>query len=81
MGEVCRVRRLHRVVGNWKLNPMRADALQLIEEFKALLEQQSIFSEYCHIGVAPTAIALTAVKAQLNGATEKFIPLLKTFLE
>ncbi|MGJ8758673.1 triose-phosphate isomerase [Acinetobacter sp. HC8-3S] len=59
------------VVGNWKLNPMRADALQLIEEFKALLQQQSISPELCHIGVAPTAIALTAVKAQLNDANRK----------
>ncbi|MBH2030973.1 MAG: triose-phosphate isomerase [Moraxellaceae bacterium] len=56
------------VVGNWKMNPMQADAFQLIEEFKQLLQQQEIPSERCHIGVAPTLIALTNIQAQLKDA-------------
>lgn len=56
------------VVGNWKMNPMHANAFQLIEEFKQLLQQEPVSPERCHIGVAPTAIALTAVQAQLKDA-------------
>lgn len=56
------------VVGNWKMNPMHANAFQLIEEFKQLLEQDNISAEQCHIGVAPTSIALTGVHAQLKDA-------------
>ncbi|MFI8066483.1 triose-phosphate isomerase, partial [Acinetobacter baumannii] len=36
------------VVGNWKMNPMRANANQLIEEFKQLLQQNQIADENCH---------------------------------
>ena len=56
------------VVGNWKMNPMHANAFQLIEEFKQLLQQDNIAAEQCHIGVAPTSIALTGVQAQLKDA-------------
>lgn len=56
------------VVGNWKMNPMHADALQLIEEFKRLLQQDNILPEQCHIGMAPIAIALTSIQAQLKDA-------------
>lgn len=54
------------VVGNWKMNPMHADALQLIEEFKRLLQQDNILPEQCHIGMAPIAIALTSIQAILR---------------
>ena len=57
------------VIGNWKMNPMHASAFQLIEEFKQLLQQEQIPSEQCHIGVAPIAIALTSIQAQLKEAT------------
>ena len=50
------------VVGNWKMNPMRANANQLIEEFKQLLQQNQIADENCHVGVAPVSIALTTVQ-------------------
>lgn len=56
------------VVGNWKMNPMRANANQLIEEFKQLLQQNQIADENCHVGVAPVSIALTTVQAQLQDA-------------
>ncbi|MDC5422716.1 triose-phosphate isomerase [Acinetobacter baumannii] len=56
------------VVGNWKMNPMRANANQLIEEFKQLLQQNQIADENCHVGVAPVSIALTKVQAQLQDA-------------
>jgi len=56
------------VVGNWKMNPMRANANQLIEEFKQLLQQNQIADESCHVGVAPVSIALTTVQAQLQDA-------------
>lgn len=57
------------VIGNWKMNPMHANAFQLIEEFKQLLQQDNISPEQCHIGVAPITIALTGVHAQLKDAT------------
>lgn len=56
------------VVGNWKMNPMQANATQLIHDFKHLLQQQPIRAEHCHIAVAPVAIALTAVQAQVFDA-------------
>ncbi|ENU31590.1 MULTISPECIES: triose-phosphate isomerase [unclassified Acinetobacter] len=56
------------VVGNWKMNPMHANAFQLIQEFKQLLEQENIAPEQCHIGVAPTTIALTSIQAELKDA-------------
>ena len=56
------------VVGNWKMNPVHADAFQLIEEFKRLLQQDNILPEQCHIGMAPIAIALTSIQAQLKDA-------------
>lgn len=56
------------VVGNWKMNPTHANAFQLIEEFKQLLQQENISPEQCHIGVAPIAIALTNIQIQLTNA-------------
>ena len=56
------------VVGNWKMNPMRANAKQLIEEFKQLLQQNQIADESCHVGVAPVFIALAMVQTQLQDA-------------
>ena len=53
------------VVGNWKMNPMHADALKLIEEFKLLLQQEPISQAACHIGVSPISIALTNIQAHL----------------
>ena len=53
------------VVGNWKMNPMHADALKLIEEFKLLLQQEPISQAACHIGVSPVSIALTNIQAHL----------------
>jgi triosephosphate isomerase len=68
------------VVGNWKMNPMHADAFQLIEEFKQLLQQDNISPEQCHIGVAPVRLRLTGVHAQLKDAIEQFILWLRIFL-
>ena len=56
------------VVGNWKMNPMKADAVQLIEGFKQLLQSNPIDEAKCHIGVAPIAIALTKVQADFESA-------------
>lgn len=54
------------VVGNWKMNPMHADAVQWVEQLQQLLQQNSIAAELCHIGVAPTTIALTSIQTQLK---------------
>ena len=56
------------VVGNWKMNPMQADASALLQNFKQLLNIQNIAEENCHIGIAPVAIALTAVRDSLQQA-------------
>lgn len=56
------------VVGNWKMNPMQADANALLQNFKQLLNNQNIAEENCHIGIAPVAIALTAVRDSLQQA-------------
>lgn len=56
------------VVGNWKMNPMQADASALLQNFKQLLNNQNIAEENCHIGIAPVAIALTAVRDSLQQA-------------
>lgn len=61
------------VVGNWKMNPMQADASVLLQEFKQLLNQQNIAEELCHIGVAPVSIALTTVRDALNQADRKIL--------
>ena len=45
------------VVGNWKMNPMQANAQQLIQDLKQQLQQGDIVAGQCRIGVAPTAIA------------------------
>ena len=57
------------VVGNWKMNPMQADAKQLVEEFKKLLQQNEIAEDQCHIGVAPITLALSTVQAELKQST------------
>ena len=54
------------VVGNWKMNPMRADAKQLVQELKQLLQNQNIEEAKCHIGVAPVALALETVQTQFS---------------
>ncbi|OTG58164.1 triose-phosphate isomerase [Acinetobacter sp. ANC 4204] len=56
------------VVGNWKMNPMQADAKQLLQEFKQLLQEKEIAQEKCNIGVAPVAIALGATQVELAKA-------------
>lgn len=56
------------VVGNWKMNPMQANAQQLVQDFKQLLKSDVIAADACRIGVAPTSIALLSIKEQLNDA-------------
>ncbi|RKG32349.1 triose-phosphate isomerase [Acinetobacter guerrae] len=56
------------VVGNWKMNPIQADATQLIQQFKTLLTQSTIDSDACHIGIAPTLIALDRTHQALSSA-------------
>lgn len=57
------------VVGNWKMNPMQANTQQLIQQFKQLLQQETILAQDCRIGVAPISLALSAVQAQFADAT------------
>ena len=61
------------VVGNWKMNPMQADASALLQNFKQLLNNQNIAEENCHIGIAPVAIALTAVRDSLQQANRTIL--------
>jgi triosephosphate isomerase len=56
------------VVGNWKMNPMQADAKQLLQEFKQLLQENEIAEEKCNIGLAPVTLALTSMQAELANA-------------
>ncbi len=56
------------VVGNWKMNPMQADAKQLLQEFKQLLQENEITEEKCNIGLAPVTLALTSTQAELANA-------------
>lgn len=56
------------VVGNWKMNPMHADAQQLISEFKKLLQDSPVEAEKCHLGIAPVTLALTQTQAALSEA-------------
>lgn len=55
------------VVGNWKMNPMQANAQQLITALKQQCVSANISAELCRVGVAPTAIALSSVQQQLQG--------------
>lgn len=55
------------VIGNWKMNPMRSNATQLIQEFTQLLQKNPIDEQHCYLGFAPVSIALTAVQTQLKG--------------
>ncbi|RKG38041.1 triose-phosphate isomerase [Acinetobacter rongchengensis] len=57
------------VVGNWKMNPMQADAQQLIQDLKQLLQDAPITEQQCHIGVAPISIALLSVKQSLQNVS------------
>ena len=59
------------VVGNWKMNPMQANAQQLIQDLKQHLLQEVVSEHDCHIGIAPVSIALLSVKEQLNDASVK----------
>lgn len=61
------------VVGNWKMNPMQANAQQLIQDLKQKLQQENISVEQCRIGVAPTALALLSTQAQLSDATTEIM--------
>ena len=56
------------VVGNWKMNPLQTDAQTLLRGVKDLLESTPISAEKCHLGVAPVAIALTQVQAEMASA-------------
>jgi triosephosphate isomerase (TIM) len=56
------------VVGNWKMNPVQAQAQQLLKEFKQLLQNDPIAEQKCHLGIAPTMLALTTVQAELATA-------------
>ena len=56
------------VIGNWKMNPVQADVLALVQGMKELFETAPIAEDQCHIGVAPTAIALTQIQAELSSA-------------
>ena len=57
------------VVGNWKMNPMQANAQQLVQDFTQLLTEQVIDSQSCRIGVAPTTLALLNIKDQLKNSS------------
>ena len=56
------------VVGNWKMNPMQANAQQLIQAFKQQLSRADFSADACRIGVAPTTLALLNIQAQLQDA-------------
>lgn len=56
------------VVGNWKMNPMQADAQALVQNFKDLLESAPVSTEKCHLGVAPTTLALTQIQTAFASA-------------
>lgn len=59
------------VVGNWKMNPMQANAQQLIQDLKQQLQQGDILADQCRIGIAPPSIALMSVQdALVNAAIE-----------
>lgn len=61
------------VVGNWKMNPMQADAKQLVQNLKKLLQDQIIAESACHIGVAPISIALQNTQAELKDAGRQIL--------
>ena len=56
------------VVGNWKMNPLHLDAQVLVNEFKELLATAPIAVEKCHLGVAPTMLALSQIQIELSNA-------------
>ena len=56
------------VVGNWKMNPMQADAKQLVQNLKKILQDQEIAESACQIGIAPISIALQSIQAELQSA-------------
>ena len=56
------------VIGNWKMNPVQADALSLVRGIKNLLETAPIAEDRCYFGVAPIAIALSQIQAELSSA-------------
>ena len=57
------------VVGNWKMNPARNEAVQLVQDFKQLVQNNEISEQKCHIGVAPIALALTHIAQELKTAS------------
>jgi triosephosphate isomerase len=56
------------VVGNWKMNPMQADAKEWVNGLKELLQNNQIKEQDCHIGVAPTMLALSGIQTALSNA-------------
>ncbi len=63
------------VVGNWKMNPMRANANQLIEEFKQLLQQNQIADENCHVALPLFLLPLQRYKRNYRMLQERYIRL------
>lgn len=61
------------VIGNWKMNPLQADAQQLIQDLKQYFTPASISAHSCHVGVAPISIALLTVQQQLQGSLLKTV--------
>lgn len=56
------------VVGNWKMNPVQADAMALVKGICDQFAQQPIAEARCVVGVAPISIALTHVQNALQQA-------------
>ncbi|HTL52073.1 MAG TPA: triose-phosphate isomerase [Planctomycetota bacterium] len=52
------------MVGNWKMNKLPAEAVQLAQELRKLLEKEKAVD----IGVAPTFLAIPGVVAALKGS-------------
>ncbi|WP_445114826.1 triose-phosphate isomerase [Acinetobacter sp. WZC-1] len=61
------------VIGNWKMNPVQADAQQLIQNLKQLLQHGPIAEQDCQLGIAPVSIALLPVREQLEDAAVKVV--------
>ncbi|MGX5698852.1 triose-phosphate isomerase [Acinetobacter kookii] len=62
------------VVGNWKMNPMQADAKALLQDFKKLLQNNEIKEEDCYLGIAPTMLALGSVQSELASSVRPVYP-------
>jgi len=51
------------VVGNWKMNPQQQKVTEWISQFDTALNNSPIDEQKCHLGIAPTALALSELKA------------------